>query len=278
MRPQLEICCYSVESVAAAARGGADRVELCASRPEGGVTPSYSAIELAREVPGIGLQVIIRPRGGDFCYSSREFSCMKRDIAIARGLGADGVVIGMLLPDGSIDKDRLRVLVETAGEMDITFHRAFDMSRDPVTALEDIRRLGIYRVLSSGTRNTVDEGLPVLAALVRQAAGTSQSDAAQSPSAGPVASPGRSRRPGPGGVTIMAGSGVNLGNLEALYQAGIRQFHSSASKSIPSVMQFRNPDIHMGKEGGGDEYVRSEADEQLIRQMRQKLDQLYRRG
>lgn len=311
MKPQLEICCYSVESVAAAASGGADRVELCASRPEGGVTPSYATIELAREVPGIGLYVIIRPRGGDFCYSAREFNCMKRDIAIAGRLGADGVVIGMLQPDGSVDKERLKVLVDAAGDMDITFHRAFDMSRDPEKALDDIRELGIYRVLSSGTRNTVDEGLPVLTALVRQAAGKqaatkqaaakqaaakqagkaqqtaperpggkAQPDTEQSPGLEASDVPGAERQSGPDlrPMAIMAGSGVNAGNLEALYQAGIRQFHSSAAKSIPSVMQFRNPHIHMGKQGGRDEYVTWEADEQLVSQMRLKLDQLHRRG
>src|SRR3546814_19670779 len=111
---KLEICCYSVESVMAAANGGADRVELCASAPEGGVTPSYATIETSREVPGLGMYVIIRPRGGDFCYSPVEFDTMKRDIVMARALGAAGIVPGLLLPGGHIDvygtsEDRMRV-------------------------------------------------------------------------------------------------------------------------------------------------------------------------
>ncbi|QEC52955.1 copper homeostasis protein [Anseongella ginsenosidimutans] len=247
MRPELEICCYSVDSVRAAACGGADRVELCASPPEGGITPSHATIELAREVRGIKLYVIIRPRGGDFCYSPLEFNIMKRDIEVAGNLGADGVVIGILQPDGHIDKARTRELVELARPMDITFHRAFDMSADPARALQDIYETGIRRVLSSGTRNTVDEGLPVLADLARRAGQ---------------------------GFGIMAGSGVKLHNLEALHRAGIRQFHSSASKTLPSAMQYRNPHIQMGKEGGVDEYAVSVADENLIRDMRRGLDQL----
>lgn len=237
-----------MESVRAAARGGADRVELCASAPEGGVTPSHGSIELARAIPGIGLYVIIRPRGGDFCYSLLEFESMKRDIAAARSLGADGVVIGILKPDGKVDTDRTKELVQLAGPMDITFHRAFDMSLDPVQALDAVYQTGIRRILTSGTRNTVDEGLGIMAELVRRAEK---------------------------GLAIMAGSGVKIHNLEALYRAGIRQFHSSASKTIPSVMHYRNPHIHMGKEGGIDEYALSVADEDLIRNMRRRLDQLH---
>lgn len=247
MSVKLEICCYSVESVMAAARGGADRVELCASAPEGGVTPSYATIEYARKVSGIELYVIIRPRGGDFYYSPAEFDMMKRDIEIAGSLGADGVVIGLLRPDGSIDTERTGELVELAGPMDVTFHRAFDMSADPARALEAIYEVGIRRILSSGARNTVDEGLEMLAELVSKAGQ---------------------------GLHIMAGSGVKLHNLEALYGAGIREFHSSASAIRPSPMQYRNPHIRMGKEGQTDEYAVSVADEALVREMRRRLDAL----
>jgi len=249
MKPELEICCYSVESVRAAARGGANRVELCASPPEGGVTPSYGCIELAREVPGVALYVIIRPRGGDFCYSREEFRCMKRDVLAAQKLGADGVVLGILTPEGNIDQDRTRELVELAGGMDVTFHRAFDMCSDPMGALEVIRDCGIRRILSSGTRNTVNEGMQVLAELVRA-----------------------------GRVPIMAGSGVNADNLDALYRIGIRQFHSSASKAFPSPMQYRNPHIQMGKGARIDEYAVMQADEALIGEMRRRLDRLYQQG
>lgn len=244
MTPKLEICCYSVESVRAAALGGADRVEFCASPQEGGTTPSYAGIELARGIPGIGLYVIIRPRGGDFCYSATELNCMKRDIEVAGSLGADGVVIGVLKPDGRVDKSRCRELAGLAGSMDITFHRAFDMTEDPFRALDDIYDVGIRRVLTSGTRNTVDEGLEVLTGLVRHAGEN---------------------------LGIMAGSGVRLHNLEQLYHAGIREFHSSAAQTQPSSMQYRNPHIHMGKEGRTDEYAISIVDENLVRTMRERL-------
>lgn len=247
MKLQLEICCYSVESVRAAARGGADRVELCASPPEGGITPSQASIQLARDVPGLGLYVIIRPRGGDFCYSPLEFETMKRDIEVAGSLGADGVVIGILQPDGSIDKGRTRELVEIARPMDVTFHRAFDMCADPFRALGDLYETGIGRVLSSGSRPTVEEGLEVLAALAEKAGDR---------------------------ISIMAGSGVKPGNLEVLFRAGIREFHSSAARSYPSPMEYRNPFVHMGKDKDFDEYARSAADEGLVAELRRRLDRL----
>src|SRR3546814_830182 len=234
---KLEICCYSVESVMAAANGGADRVELCASAPEGGVTPSYATIEKSREVPGFGLYVIIRPRGGDFCYSPVEFDTMKRDIVMARELGADGIVTGLLLPGGNIDVERTSELVRMAGAMDVTFHRAFDMCADLMLALEDVYQTGIRRVLTSGGRNTAPEGLEILANLTAAAGDR---------------------------LSIMAGSGVRATNLEALYLAGIREFHSSASAPRPSPMHYRHPNIRMGKDGEGEENKITIADTQLF--------------
>lgn len=248
----LEICCYSVESVETAARAGADRVELCANPLDGGTTPSYAAIELAVGVPGTGVNVIIRPRGGDFCYSDTEFSLMKRDLEVVKSLGADGVVIGILNPDGSVDKKRCMELVRIAEGLDITFHRAFDMSNDPFRALDTIHSLGIGRILTSGTRNTVNQGLEILHALVLHAAGR---------------------------LSIMAGGGVRLENMESLYQAGIREFHSSASAIRPSGMEYYNPFINMGKAGSGtDEYAISTADYDTILAMRRKLDVLSGTG
>lgn len=243
----LEICTYSVDSVAAAARGGAHRAELCASAQEGGVTPSYACIEAARKVPGIGLYIMIRPRGGDFCYSPLEFELMKRDIEIAGELGADGIVFGILMPDGNVDKTRTAELRRLAGPMDVTFHRAFDMSRDPMAALEVIGEAGIRRILTSGGQNTAEEGIELLARLTEKAGDQ---------------------------ISIMAGSGVRIHNMEALFRAGIRAFHSSAAGTVPSLMQYRNPAISMGKEGQTDEYAIPVVDESLVRAMRIRLDEL----
>ncbi|SMO52386.1 copper homeostasis protein CutC [Solitalea koreensis] len=243
----LEICCYSVESVAEAAKGGASRVELCDNVQEGGTTPSSGTIELAKAIPGIQVYVIIRPRGGDFCYSATEFEVMKYDIKRAKELGVDGVVLGILLPDGHVDKDRMKELLDLAAPLDITFHRAFDMTVDPFAALDEIADLGIKRILSSGTFNTAIEGLDLLQKLVKHSSGR---------------------------VTIMAGSGVNESNIEALYKIGIREFHSSAMTFVSTEMNFQNPKIKMGKEGQGSEFEKTIVDIDKVRGMRRKIDEL----
>src|SRR4029079_16681694 len=142
----IEVCVDTVESAMAAERGGADRVELCDNLLEGGTTPSAGAIAIARQQLGIKLQVIIRPRGGDFCFSEIEFAVMQHDIALAKQLGADGVVIGMLTADGEIDTEHTRALIELALPLSVTFHRAFDMARDPYRALENLIGLGVDRI------------------------------------------------------------------------------------------------------------------------------------
>ena len=146
----IEACVDSVESAVAAENGGAERVELCAALLEGGLTPSAGAIALAREKLGIGLHVIIRPRGGDFLYTDGEHTVMLRDIDAAKKAGADGVVVGVLDANAQVDEARTRELVESARPMSITFHRAFDMTRDPLAALETLVDLGIDRILTSG--------------------------------------------------------------------------------------------------------------------------------
>ena len=165
----LEVCVDSVESAVAAERGGADRVELCDNLLEGGTTPSGGAVETARALLGLKVHVMIRPRGGDFCYSPIEFDVMRRDVELAKRLGADGVVIGLLTEDATVDLERTRTLVELARPMSVTFHRAFDMARDPYQALEDLVSLGVDRVLTSGQEASVVEGLDLLAELVRRA-------------------------------------------------------------------------------------------------------------
>ncbi|MCO4292906.1 copper homeostasis protein CutC [Solitalea sp. MAHUQ-68] len=245
--PTLEICCYSAESVAEAAKGGAHRVELCDSMQDGGTTPSMGTIAMARKVQGIKLYVIIRPRGGDFCYNATEFEVMKYDITEAKKLGADGVVIGILNADGSIDEKRTKQLVELAMPMDVTFHRAFDMSNDPFEALETIYACGIKRILTSGTFNTAPEGLEILKSLVEKAGNR---------------------------IAIMAGSGVNATNMELLYNAGIRHFHSSATKYVNTEMEYRNPNIKMGKEGQLSEFEKPIVDIEKVKAMKELLTSL----
>ncbi|MBQ3614161.1 MAG: copper homeostasis protein CutC [Bacteroidales bacterium] len=219
---KFEICANSVASCIAAQDGGADRVELCAGIPEGGTTPSVGMIRCARESISIGLNVIIRPRGGDFLYSESEIREMVYDIKAAKGLGVDGLVFGCLCPDGSVDMENMRLLMEAAGDTPVTFHRAFDHTSDPFKALEDIIELGCARILTSGCRPTAAEGAPLLAQLVEKAGDR---------------------------IIIMPGCGVNEGNIaETARLSGAREFHFSAREPVESGMTFRNQDVVMGSE------------------------------
>ena len=219
---RFEICANSVASCIAAEEGGADRVELCAGIPEGGTTPSVGMIRQARASIGIGLNVIIRPRGGDFLYSDSEILEMIHDIGAARESGADGLVFGCLLPDGTVDMANMKRLMDAAGDTPVTFHRAFDHSSDPFKALEDIIRLGCTRILTSGCMPTAIEGAPLLAQLVEKSAGR---------------------------IIIMPGCGVNEDNIEELARlSGAREFHFSAREPVESGMSFRNPEVAMGSE------------------------------
>ena len=220
---KFEICANSVASCMAAQEGGADRVELCAGIPEGGTTPSYGMIKSARESISIALNVIIRPRGGDFLYSKEELNEMLYDIKVAKDLGADGLVFGCLRPDGSVDMEAMKPLMEAAGETPVTFHRAFDHSADPFKALEDIIELGCARILTSGCQPTALKGAPLLAQLVEKAAGR---------------------------IIIMPGCGVKENNIAEIARlSGAREFHFSARESAGSNMIFRNPEVTMGSEG-----------------------------
>ena len=217
-----EICANSVASCKAAQEGGADRVELCSGIPEGGTTPSYGMIRKARESIGIGLNVIIRPRGGDFLYSTDELKEMIYDIRVAKELGADGLVFGCLTKEGKVDKEAMSLLMEASEGLPVTFHRAFDHSSDPMQALEDIIDLGCVRILTSGCRPTAMEGAGLLAELVKAAGDR---------------------------IIIMPGCGVNEGNIAELARlSGAREFHFSAREPVESGMIFRNPDVVMGNE------------------------------
>ena len=218
----LEVCVDSVEAAIAAQEGGAHRVELCANLLEGGTTPSAGTIQLARENLGIGLNVMVRPRGGDFCYSDTEFEVMKRDVELAKKLGADGVVFGILNEDGSVDTERTGALVALARPMNVTFHRAFDMSRDPYEALEDLIRLGIGRVLTSGQDFSALEGLDLITDLVQKAGGR---------------------------IIIMPGGGVTERNVNKIVeQSGAKEVHVAALVSVGSRMRYRNARCFMGGE------------------------------
>lgn len=226
-----EVCANSVESCIAAQAGGADRVELCAGIPEGGTTPSYGDILVAREaLQRTRLHVIIRPRGGDFLYSPLEQRIMLADIDNARRLKADGVVFGCLTPDGDIDRPLMEQLMEAAQSMSVTFHRAFDVCRHPQQALEDIIALGCDRILTSGCQATAEQGIPLLKELQQQAAGR---------------------------ITLLAGCGVNENNIARIaLETGIHEFHFSARENLKSGMTYRNEAVSMGGTVHIDEYSR----------------------
>jgi len=215
-----EVCANSVASCIAAQEGGAHRVELCDNLYEGGTTPSAACIQFARNHLTIGLHVLIRPRGGDFLYSDREYKVMKRDIEIAKDSGADGVVIGILGEKGTVDKKRTIELVELADPLSVTFHRAFDVTSDPFKAFEDIIETGCRRILTSGQANKAIEGVDTIAELVERAGDR---------------------------ITILVGSGVNEDNIaEMIQKTHAWEFHGSALKRIPSAMQYRHPHITIG--------------------------------
>jgi len=245
MNVSLEICCYSVESALRAARAGAQRVELCAGRPEGGTTPSAGYLHEAAFIDGIQILPILRPRGGDFCYSDAEFRQMLYDLELMQELGFPGVVTGILLPNGKADLHRLSMLKQTAGEMEFCVHRCIDMCDNSVIMLEELIELGVKRVLSSGRKNTAIAGIEMLREL-NEAGGNR--------------------------IEIMAGSGVNSNNILQLKEVGLNHFHASAGKPESSPMIYRNNELSMGKEPSSDEYDRYEAYEEEIRAMLQQLN------
>lgn len=216
----LEICIDSIASALAAQEGGAHRVELCANLFEGGTTPSAATIEIVRKYLTIDLNVMIRPRGGDFLYSELEFAIMRRDIEIAKELGANGVVIGLLTEYGQIDVARSEELIALARPMSVTFHRAFDMVADPVTALDALIGLGVDRLLTSGLEPTGLEGAETIAALMQQAAGR---------------------------IIVMAAGGINERNIAKIVQlTGAQEVHMSGRSAVESQMRYRNNRVVMG--------------------------------
>ncbi|WP_042368349.1 copper homeostasis protein CutC [Bacteroides neonati] len=236
---RFEICTNSVESCLAAQKGGAQRVELCAGIPEGGTTPSWGEIATARELLQIKLHVIIRPRGGDFLYSPVELSTMVKDIEAARQLKADGVVFGCLTADGEIDLDAMKTLMKAAEGLSVTFHRAFDVCKQPQQALEQLIALGCERILTSGQQATAEQGIPLLKELHQQAAGR---------------------------IILLAGCGVNEGNIARIAsETGIREFHFSARECVKSGMRYKNEAVSMGGTVRIDEYERNVTTAERVR-------------
>ena len=211
--PPLEIAANSLASALAAQDAGAGRVELCASLGEGGLTPSYATIALARERLHIPLYVLIRPRAGDFLYNDPEFETMLGDIEACVRLGCDGIVIGALDADGDVAVAQCRQLIAAGGRLGVTFHRAFDLARDPHRALEDIVALGCARILTSGQCPTAPEGAELIRALVDQAAQR---------------------------IVIMPGGGIDADNIAVLRaETGATEFHASAKRALASGMRHR---------------------------------------
>ena len=223
-----ELSAYSVEPSRIGAQLGVDRVELCASPAEGGVTPSLATIERVAEIKGLDVSVMIRPRGGDFLYSDDEFQTMLRDIEYARKAGATGVVFGILTADGKVDVERTHALVEASGDMETTFHRAVDMTENYIEAVEAVIEAGCKRILTSGGYDKAIEGKENIARAVEISRGR---------------------------IEIMAGSGVVASNAKDLADLGVDALHFSAKTMVAGGMKYRNPRISMGGTTAVDEFA-----------------------
>ncbi len=236
--PLIEICVEGIDGLLAAQAAGADRVELCASLVEGGITPSLGTVRAALDQATVPFHVMVRPRGGDFLYSDTEYRSMLADVAALRDLGVPGVVFGCLKADGTIDEERMNELTKAAGPLNVTCHRAFDMTRDPAEALEALIRCKVGRVLTSGQRDTAIEGISLLADLVRQAGDR---------------------------IVVLGCGGLDLGNIaEVRKRTGLSEMHFAALKEVPSAMDYRNPDVGMGGSDLDREYLNTLTDTDLV--------------
>ena len=246
MEHLLEICVDSLESALAAQEGGADRLELCANLLIGGTSPSMGLVrQVLREVH-IPVNVLLRPRFGDFCFTPSEKELTLWEVEQCRSLGANGVVLGALLPDGTLDAPFLAECIAASPGMNHTLHRAFDLCRDPFEGLEQALALGFDTILTSGQQAKAPQGAELLGELVDRAAGR---------------------------IAILAGSGVGPDNLAQLAGAGVRHFHVSAKRPAQSPMVFRRDGVPMGLPVA-DEYLREYADAALIRRAKEILQAL----
>ncbi len=237
----IEIATSDFNTTKSAVEGGADRIELCANLAEGGTTPPYSQIKKCREAFDVLLYPIIRPRGGDFLYSKDEFEMMSNDIRLCKELGCDGVVVGLLNMDGTIDIARTAELVELAYPMGVTFHRAFDRCKDAFEALEELIEIGCERILTSGQMPSVVDGVDLVAALNKKA----------------------DER-----IIIMPGSGLRKENIKMIAEkTGCTEFHSSLRSKIKSPMQF----IHPGFANSEESYQNNFIDAAEVKALRESL-------
>lgn len=236
--PVIEICVEGIDGLLAAQAAGADRVELCASLIEGGLTPSFGTVRAALDLASVPFHVIVRPRGGDFLYSEAEYRSMLADVEALRDLGVAGVVVGCLTADGAIDEQRMSELARAAGPLNVTCHRAFDMTRDPAEALEALIRSGVGRVLTSGQRDTAVDGVSLLADLVRQAGDR---------------------------IIILGCGGLDPRNIAGVRKkTGLTEMHFASLKEAPSAMRYRNPHVGMGGADLDREYRHTVTDEALV--------------
>ncbi|MEI3171208.1 MAG: copper homeostasis protein CutC [Lachnospiraceae bacterium] len=245
MKGILECCVDSVESALAAKKGGADRLELCQGLVIGGVTPSTALFREIKNQMDIRIHALMRPRFGDFCYSRYEVDVLCGDIRTFRELGADAAVIGALNPDGTLDREAMKRMIDAAGDMSITLHRAFDVCRDPFEALETAKELGVNTILTSGQKKSAVEGMEILKQLREQAEGR---------------------------IDIMAGAGIDAEAIRSLAPCtGITTFHMSGKKSLDSGMKYRKEGINMGLPSMS-EFEIWRSDEEKIKEAREVLD------
>ena len=235
----IEICANSAQSCAEAEAGGAQRVELCAGIPEGGTTPSYGDIYMAKVLaPNIDINVIIRPRGGDFLYTQPEIDVMLVDIEMVKQLNVHGVVFGCLTKQGNIDIDLMQRLIDAAKPLSVTCHRAFDVCRDPFMALEQLIELGCDRILTSGQQPDAVQGIPLIKELVKRAGDR---------------------------IIVMPGCGVRENNIALIEtETGAKEFHTSARSIVYSKMEYRNENVPMGSSIVTSEFEAVQTDRNIV--------------
>lgn len=243
----LECCVDSVESAIAAKKGGADRIELCSALVIGGLSPSQALYQKIREQVDIPIRVLLRPRFGDFCYTDFEHEIIKEEIKSFRNLGADGIVIGTMKPDGTLNLEQMKEFIKEAQGMPVTLHRAFDMCKDPLVTLEEVRKLGISTILTSGQKNTCVDGIELLKELVEKAQGETE---------------------------ILIGGGVDASVIPMLAEkTKAKVYHMSGKISMESKMCYRKQDVSMGV-ASVSEYEIWRTSEKRVREVRKILDYL----
>lgn len=241
MTNKLEICCYTAESAILSEKAGADRIELCDNFSEGGTTPSYATVDYLIKKLSIPVHVMIRPRGGDFLYNTTEFEIMKNEVIEMKKLGVQGIVFGILTASGEINFEHTQEILALAGSMDQTFHRAFDMCKDHLSSLEELKQLGVKRVLTSGGKNTAFQGINLISKLVEAAEDE---------------------------LIIMPGSGINKKTIgEIIRRTKAIEFHATAKIFVKSEMDYLNPNINIGKSGSIHEYKKITVDRDQINSM-----------